>query len=103
MGRRIALAFGAAVAAVAVSVGGWYGYWALAGHSQTRQYQVNTNSQQYQCGLVSQERDRVQGFDTATNDAQKNQIAMTFCSVYADLTIVPNDLADAYGRICPAG
>lgn len=100
--------------AVAICVGGWFGYWALAGHSQTRRYEVNTQSQQYQASLVSQERDRVVGYDqlttaiAGTTDAtikaadqeQQDSIKSTFCAVYADLKPPTTDLLEAQSRIC---
>lgn len=91
---------GATLAAVLLCVGGWYGYWHLAKAGQNNRYDVNTHSQQYQAALVSQERDRVAGYDAATDPAQKQQIKATFCAVYLDLTQVPADLSAAHARIC---
>ncbi len=90
----------AAVAAAAVLVAMWFGYWALTKQSVANQYDVNTNTQQYQAGLIGQERDRVTAYDAATDDAQKNNIKTTFCTVYADLTKPPADLQSAHTRIC---
>jgi hypothetical protein len=86
--------------AVAVLIGAWFGYWALARQGQTNRYNVNVNNQQYQSGLVSQERDRVSGYDTATDGPQKDQIRQTFCQVYLDLNPAPADLVAAHARIC---
>ena len=91
---------GLTIASLALVVGLWFGGWALAGLNQTKQYQVNTNSQQYQGGLVSQERDRIAGWDAAVDGPQKAQIKTTFCQVYQDLKPAPDDLVTAYGRIC---
>lgn len=88
------------IGVIAIAVGLWFGGWALAGANQTKQYQVNTSSQQYQAGLVAQERDRVQGYATATDDAQKKQIALTFCQVYPDLKPAPADLVAAQSTLC---
>lgn len=99
---------------IGLSIGGWYGYWHLAKTSQTNRYKVNTQSQQYQGGLVSQERDRVQAYDQLNNavavssDAsvknadvsQIEQIKETFCQVYLDLSVAPVDLMQAHARIC---
>lgn len=85
---------------VALAIGGWFGYWALAQENQTQRYKVNTNGQQYQSGLVSQQRDRIAGYDIATNPAQKAQIKTTFCQVYMDLNPAPADLVAANARIC---
>jgi Tfp pilus assembly protein PilX len=89
-----------AVTVAALLTGAWFGYWALAKRSVANQYDINTNTQQYQAGLISQERDRVTAYDTATDDAQKNNIKTTFCAVYAELTKPPADLASAHDRIC---
>jgi len=81
-------------------VGCWFGYWALAKKSTSNQYDVNTHNQQYQAGLVSQERDRVQAYDTAVDPAQKQQIKLTFCQVYPNLSPPPADLVDR--KSCPS-
>lgn len=112
--RYVHLYFIAAFAVAAICVGGWFAYWKLAGSAQSDRYKVNTHSQQYQSGLVSQERDRVQAYDqlgtaiaavkdpaTKTADrAQQDQIRETFCQVYADLQNTPTDLTQAHARIC---
>ena len=90
----------AAVTLAGLVFGGWLAYWAIAGHGQTRRYEVNTHSQQYQAGLVSQERDRVTAYDVAVDPAQKRQIKVTFCQVYPDLAPPPDDLIIAHDRIC---
>lgn len=90
----------AGLTVVLLSIGGWYGYWALAKSGQNNQYNVNTHTQQYQAGLVAQERDRVTGYDAAVDPAQKAQIKTTFCQVYTDLTQPPADIQSAYARIC---
>jgi len=97
---KVALTIVSIIAGIGVCVGLWFGYWALAQANQTQQYKVNTNGQQYQSSLVSQERDRISGYDIATNDAQKAQIKSTFCQVYPDLNPAPNDLVQAHARIC---
>lgn len=78
----------------------WFGSWALKRANTTQQYKVNTNNQQYQAGLVSQERDRVVGYDDATDPGQKAQIKSTFCVVYLTLKPAPEDLVQANSRIC---
>jgi uncharacterized membrane protein YcjF (UPF0283 family) len=88
------------IVAIAIIVGGWFGFWALAKANRDQQYQVNTNSQEYQQGLVQQEQDRVQGYDAASDATQKAQIKATFCSTYQDLTHPTNDLVQAQARIC---
>jgi hypothetical protein len=98
--KNVALTIVATVAGLALLVGLWFGGWALAGLNQTKQYEVNTNSQQFQGGLVSQERDRVAGYDAAVDPAQKDNIKQTFCTVFADLKPAPEDLVLAQSRIC---
>lgn len=90
----------ASIAVVALLVGCWFGYWALTKQAVSNQYDVNTNTQQYQAGLISQERDRVTAYDAATDESQKANIRSQFCTVYADLTKPPADLAAAHTRIC---
>ena len=85
---------------IAAAIGIYWGSWALAEQNQTNQYKVNTNSQQYQAALVDQERDRIQGYDTAAEGAQKAQITSTFCAAYLSLTLPPTDLVLANARIC---
>ncbi len=86
-------------AAVGLSVGGWQLHWWAAQSTQNHMYDINTHSQQYQSGLVSAERDRAQGWDAATDTGQKANIKATFCAVYADLTQIPNDLAQDAARL----
>jgi hypothetical protein len=88
------------IVAAAVLAGLWFEGWALAGQAQSNRYGVNTNSQQYQAGLVAQERDRIAGYDVAVDVAQKAQIKVTFCQVYSDLKPAPDDLISASARIC---
>lgn len=88
---------GAVVAAI--MIGGWKLHWWAAKAAQNNQYQVNTSSQQYQSGLVSQERDRVQGWLNATDATQKSLIGSMFCATYLDLTQVPADLSQAAAEI----
>lgn len=90
----------AAVTAVALMAACWFGYWALAKKSTENNYDVNTHNQQYQAGLISQERDRVAAFDVATDAAQKQQIKIAFCQVYPNLSPPPADLVEAHARIC---
>jgi hypothetical protein len=95
-----ALAVLGTVVVSAIAVGCWFGYWALAEQSQTNQYKVNTDSQQYQASVIDQERDRIQGYDASTDPAQKAQIASTFCASFPSLTLAPADLVMASARIC---
>lgn len=85
---------------VAMSIAGWFGYWALAKAGQSARYDVNTNNQQYQAGLVAQERDRVIAYDRSADDAQKQAIADQFCAVYDQLNPPTPDLVRAHARIC---
>lgn len=97
---KVVVAILGVIVAIGVIVGLWFGGWALAEANQTAQYKVNTNGQQYQSGLVSQERDRIAAFDIATVPAQKEQIRTTFCQVFPTLKPAPEDLVQANARIC---
>jgi hypothetical protein len=88
------------VLVVAIIFGGWAMGWWFKQQDVGLQRDVNRNSQQYQDGLVSQERDRVQAYDMAVDDAQKKQISLTFCAVYQDLVKPPTDIMQAQARIC---
>lgn len=93
---------GVAVGLLAACIGAWFGYWALQRANTEQQYGVNTETQQYQASLISQERDRVTGWYASTDTAQKRSIASQFCAVYDSLTRVPADLAEAHSNICTA-
>lgn len=97
---KILIVLGSLLAVAVLAAGGWFGYWFLAGQSQTNQYIVNTQSQQYQASLIDQERNRAQGFDAAAPGPQQTQIASTFCAVLPSVTIVPADLTQASARMC---
>jgi hypothetical protein len=88
------------VTVVAILAACWLGYWALDRQATSNRYSNDTHNQQYQSGLVAQERDRVQGYDTATDSAQKAQIKAAFCQVYPTLDPPPADLVEAHTRIC---
>lgn len=90
----------AAVTVAALLTACWFGYWALNRQVISNRYQNDTHNQQYQSGLVSQERDRVQGYDAATDPAQKAQIKATFCQIYPNIDKPPADLVSARNRIC---
>lgn len=74
--------------------------WQIYRYNLDQQNQANHTSQQYQDGLIAAERDRVQGYDTATNDGQKKQIALTFCAAYQSINHPPVDLVAAQSRLC---
>lgn len=99
--KRFAGYVAVAVAVAVIAVGGWFGYWALAKMGQTARYDVNTNNQQYQAGLIAQERDRVTAYDRTGDDGQRQAIADQFCAVYPQLNPPPPDLIRAHARICP--
>jgi hypothetical protein len=81
-------------------IGAWFLYWELALKGADNRYEVNTKTQQYQSALVQAQRNRVAGWDMAVDEAQKKNIAQTFCTMQLDLTQVPADLAAAQTRIC---
>lgn len=94
--RGILIALGLAIVAVGIYLGGFW----LQKDATNRNYEVTTNTQQYQSGLVSQERDRVTAYTQATDAGQKALIKGQFCSVYDTLTQPPADLAAAHSQIC---
>lgn len=89
------------IATVAVLVGGWFGYWAIAKAGQTARYDVNVNNQQYQAGLIARQRDRVTDYDRSQDDAQRQAIADQFCAEYDTLNPPPVDLVRAHAHLCP--
>lgn len=98
--KQVAAIAAVALATVLVIVAGWFAYWAIAKAVQSDRYGVNTHSQQYQAGLVAQERDLITGYDAATDPAQKAQIRSQFCGIYLQLEPPTPDLSLAHDRIC---
>lgn len=91
----------AALLVLAIIVfGGWKLGWWFTAQNTDLQNQVNHHSQQYQDALIEQERNELQGYDTASDDGQKKQIALTFCAQYQDITFPPADLAQRQPLIC---
>lgn len=90
--ESFAAVFIAAVLVIALGVGGWSLYWWTQQHGIENRYEVNTHSQQFQSGLISQERDRAQAFGVATDPGQRAQIKAQFCQVYPDITPAPADI-----------
>lgn len=80
-------------------VGGWFLYWNLSGSATSHRYEINEKSQQKQAGIITQLRNYVQAYDDSEGP-QKEQVRLTFCSMYETLTIVPNDIRYANERIC---
>ncbi len=89
-----------AVGIVGLLVGIWFGIWFLKGQAQSNQYEVNTHSQQYQAGIVAQERDYANAWRIATDPGQKASIADTFCAEYTQLNPATPDLVDAHASMC---
>lgn len=82
----------AGILVIALVVGGWSLYWWTQQHGIENRYEVNTHSQQFQSGLISQERDRAQAYGVATDPGQRAQIKATFCQVFPDLSPAPADI-----------
>lgn len=98
---KITLAVLGGIVVLAIIIfGGWKLGWWFETQNVDLQNQVNHNSQPYQDGLIQQERDRLQGWDTATDPGQKKQISLTFCEVYPDITHPPADLAQRQAQVC---
>lgn len=87
------------VVIVVVAIGGYKLHWWLSNDTADQQYHVNTHTQQYQAGLIGQARDDARGWGAATDPGQKSLLAGEFCAAYADLTQVPDDIAQAAGLI----
>ncbi|MCV7174921.1 hypothetical protein [Mycolicibacterium sphagni] len=83
-----------------LAIVGYLGYWWLAKDSTGRRYDVNTGTQQYQAGLVAQERDLYIGWNKANDPGQKQAIADQFCAVYPNLKPPTVDLQTAFGKVC---
>lgn len=82
MSRIIAIVLG-----IVVGIGVlWGGGWLIYRANLDQQNQANHQSQQYQDAIIQAERDRVQGYMTATDEGQKKQILMTYCAVYKSIT-----------------
>lgn len=112
--RYIGYVWATAALAVLLGVGIWVGYWKLSGSAADHRNHINQHSQNEQAAIIAQERDRVSSLgqlDTAiaaehdpavkTKDTdQRTQIAGTFCTVYADITDVPQDLSAVHPTYC---
>jgi hypothetical protein len=79
----------------------YLGYWWLNKDSTERQYDVNTGTQQYQNGIISQLRNDARGWQVATDPAQKSLLASEFCTQYLNLTAPPADITASKTTICP--
>ena len=79
----------------------YLGYWWLNKDSTERQYDVNTGTQQYQNGIISQLRNDARGWAVATDPAQKSFLADQFCTQVLNLTTEPADITAAKITICP--
>lgn len=91
---------GTALVAIVVVAALWLGGWGIYRANLEQERDANHTSQQWQDATVAAERARIQGYDAATNDAQKAQIKATFCATYTELTNPPADLVSANARIC---
>lgn len=60
--------------------------WGIYKYNLDQQNQANHTSQQYQDGILAAERDRVQGYQIATDEGQKKQILLTYCAIYKSIT-----------------
>lgn len=98
--KNIGLYWAIGIGTVLLLIGAWFLYWNLALKGADNRYEVNTKTQQYQAALVAAQRNRVAGWDAAVDEAQKKNIAQTFCTMQLELTQVPADLAAANDRIC---
>lgn len=89
------------VVLVLLGTGATVYYWnVIAPQNATGQYNTNRNSQQYQDTKIAHERDLVTAYNESTSDGQKISIKAEFCSVYADITNVPSDIAQQHQLMC---
>lgn len=95
---------GAAVLTAGTLAGLGYGsyelYWHVAKANVAHQYDVNTGTQQFQSGLIAQERNLTIAWHKATDPAQKSAIADQFCAVFQNVQPAPADLVVANTSIC---
>lgn len=83
-----------------IAIGGWKLHWWMAKATVQNQYVVNTQTQQYQAGLISQERDNVLAWNKAVDPGQKQAISDQFCAIFQSLSPAPADLVSARSNIC---
>ena len=97
------IARGVAIGALVIigCVVAYLGYWWLNKDSTERQYDVNTGTQQYQNGIISQLRDDARGWQVATDPGQKSLLASQFCAQVLNLTTEPADITASKTTICP--
>lgn len=98
--KAVLAVLGGILVVVGIAVGGWQLHWYLAKSAVGHQYDVNTGTQQYQAGLISQERNLSLDWNRAVDPSQKQAIADQFCAVYPNLTPAPADLVTAHVSIC---
>jgi hypothetical protein len=80
-------------------IGSFLAWWFFGAAMQSKQYEINTHNQQYQAGLIAQERDRAQAWSVATDSGQKELLRSTFCAVYPSLEPAPADLVAANAQM----
>lgn len=78
----------------------WWGGWQIYKANLDQQNQSNHMSQQYQDSLIAQVRNKVEGYDIATDPGQKKQLSLTICAIIPNINHLPADLVDAKTRIC---
>ncbi len=83
-----------------IAVGGYGAYWWLAKDTTEKRYEVNTGTQQYQSGLIAQERNLALDYSRAVDPGQKQAIADQFCAIFPNIKPAPTDLATAASTIC---
>lgn len=98
-----------AVAVLAITavliVGGYGAYWWLAKNNAQKQYEVNTNTQQWQSSKIDQLRNLSHDWGVAQDPGQKQVIGSQFCSIYQLVNPLPPangtaDLFTVHSTIC---
>lgn len=92
--------FGAGVAVVVIGWALWHGLWAANRSAVQHTYEINRDSQQFQAGLISQERNLSLDWNRAIDPGQKRAIADQFCQIYPNLQPATADLASVHDSIC---
>lgn len=93
------------VIVAAIGVGGWKLHWWMAKSTVQHQYDINTNTQQWQSSKIDQLRNLSHDYGVAVDPGQKLALSSQFCSIYQLITPPPPangtaDLAAIQPTIC---
>lgn len=96
---------GAIAVVVLVAIGGWKLHWWMAKSTVEHQYDINTNTQQWNAAKIDQLRNLAHDYGVAQDPGQKSAIGSQFCSIYQVVKPAPpanatDDLYSAHATIC---